>query len=245
MDILYCLGKDGSKWNNNELRYSLRSIEKFGKNIGNIYIVGYNSGFLSDEVTFINCPNIYKSKQKNILYAICYAVENCNISEEFLYSSDDHFYVKETDFNNYPYFYKGELLRKLTWENRFKKYFYSLVETRILLRKYGLTYYNFSQHGNTHFSKEGIKKAKELIEESYNTKYGCEPTCLILNTLYTSNKFPIVKRKDLKIGKLQSKEDLIKLINDREVFSIADISIENGVKEYLEELFPEKSKYEK
>ena len=55
MDILYCIG-EGSKWNNNELRYSLRSLEKFGKNVGNIYMVGYNPGFLSDEVTFINCP---------------------------------------------------------------------------------------------------------------------------------------------------------------------------------------------
>ena len=236
----------GSKWDNNELRYSLRSLEKFGTNVGNIYVVGYNPGFLSDKVTFIDCSNIYKSKQKNIIFAIQYAVEHSNIDENFLYSSDDHFYIKETDFENYPYFCKGKLLGKVYGKNRFRKYFYSLIETRILLKKYGLTYYNFSQHGNTHFSRKGIKEAKQLIEESYNTRYGCEPTCLILNTVFSYDKFLITERKDLKIkDEIKSKKDLIKLISNREVFSIADINIENGVREYLEELFPEKSKYEK
>lgn len=244
MDILYCLG-EGSKWNNNELRYSLRSLEKFGKNVGNIYVVGYNPGILSDKVTFIDCPNKYDRKQKNILQAVVYAVEHSNIEEEFLYSSDDHFYIRETDFNNYPYFYKGELIAKVSNENRFKKYFLSLVETRILLKKYNLPYYNFSQHGNTHFTREGIKRAKQIIEESYHTRYGCEPTCIVLNTIYSYSPFEIIKRDDLKIKNLKDKEDLIIKIGNREVFSISDMAIEKGVKEYLEQLFPEKSIYEK
>ena len=244
MDILYCLG-EGSKWNNNELRYSLRSLEKFGKNVGNIYVVGYDPGILSDKVTFIDCPNKYDRKQKNILQAVVYAVEHSDIGEEFLYSSDDHFYVRETDFDNYPYFCKGELIAKVSKENRFKKYFLSLVETRILLKKYNLPYYNFSQHGNTHFTREGIKRAKQIIEESYHTRYGCEPTCIVLNTIYSYSPFEIIKREDLKIKSLKNKEDLITKIGDREVFSISDVAIENGVKEYLEQLFPKKSIYEK
>ena len=121
----------------------------------------------------------------------------------------------------------------------------SLVETRILLKKYNLPYYNFSQHGNTHFTREGIKRAKQIIEESYHTRYGCEPTCIVLNTIYSYSPFEIIKREDLKIKSLKNKEDLITKIGDREVFSISDVAIENGVKEYLEQLFPEKSIYEK
>ena len=49
----------------------------------------------------------------------------------------------------------------------------------------------------------------------------------------------------MKIKNLKNKEDLITKIGDREVFSISDVAIENGVKEYLEQLFPEKSIYEK
>lgn len=245
MDILYVLGR-GSKWDNNELRYSLRSIEKYGKNVGKIYVVGYDPGFLSDKVTFIPHNDKYRRKHHNILDAICYAVKVSDIGEEFLLSSDDHFYVKETDFDNYPYFCKGTLPDKLNMLAKNKIYRASLCTTRRVLEKNGLTYYTFCWHGNTHFTREGIKKAKKLIETSFNTKYGCEPTCLILNTIYSYDKFPIVNRKDLKVkDNIENKEGLIRAIGDREVFSIYDKSIEHGVREYLEELFPEKSIYEK
>ena len=98
MDILYVLGS-GSKWNNNELRYSLRSLEKFGKNVSNVYIIGQDPGFLSDKVTLVKIGDCFGVKAKNILNKICEAVEYTNIGEEFLLSSDDHFYIKETDFD--------------------------------------------------------------------------------------------------------------------------------------------------
>ena len=109
MDILYTLGK-GSAWQDNELRYSLRSIEKYGKNVGRIYIVGdWCPGFINrDKVTFIKCEQPYKDKFKNILYSIVYACEHSDIAEEFLLSSDDHFYMQPTDFDDYPYWLKSD-----------------------------------------------------------------------------------------------------------------------------------------
>ena len=44
MDILYVVGT-GSKWDNNELRYSLRSIDKYGINIDRVFIVGTKPDF--------------------------------------------------------------------------------------------------------------------------------------------------------------------------------------------------------
>lgn len=243
-DILYVLGSK-SKWDNNELRYSLRSIEKFGKNVGNIYVVGYDPGFLSDKVTIIPHEDLYIRKHKNILENIKYAVEHSNIGENFLLSSDDHFYVKETDFDNYPYFCRGELPNTVKANVKNKGYIGSLVDTRKLLERNGYTYYNFSQHGNTHLTREGIKEADRLICSSYTTKFGCEPTCLILNVAYSQHPFSITDREDLKVGNIANKDELIKLIGDREVFSIYDNSIECGVAEYLQELFPNKSIYEK
>lgn len=252
MDILYSLG-EGSKWNNNELKYSLRSIAKFGKNVKNIYVVGYNPGFLSDKVIFISKENLYDSKHKNILDAIVYAVDNCNIDNEFLYSSDDHFYIKETDFDNYPYFVKGQLISKIIQSPKMRRkiksrsYFKSLIDTRNCLLNEHFTTYDFSWHGNTHLSREGIEKARLLIQKSFvESKYGYEPTCLILNTIYSSvNKFPIVFRNDLKIGNISSIDDLINKIGNRECFSISDRVIGKGISEYLYHLFPEKCIYEK
>lgn len=244
MDILYVLGR-GSEWDNNEIKYSLRSIEKYGKNVDRVYVVGYNPGFLSDEVTFISCEDMYDKKHKNILGKILYAIEHSDIGEEFLLSSDDHFYVKETDFDNYPYYYKGILPNKVP---RVKDvdYHTSLVQTRRLLENRGFPCYMFNWHGNTHFTRKGIERAREVLNKGLGTKYGGETNCIVGNISYFYDHFPIVEREDLKVGStINNKEDLIKLIGDRECFSIYNSAIERGVREYLEELFPEKSVYEK
>jgi len=244
MDILYVLGK-GSKWDNNELRYSLRSIEKFGKNLGNVYVIGYDPGFLSNKVTLVKIEDCYGVKHKNILNNICRAVEHTNINDNFLLSSDDHFYVKETDFDNYPIYCKGELPKVIKATDKAKGYKQSLVDTRKLLEKYGYTHYNFSQHGNTHMSREAIALANELIQESYGTHRGAEPTCLLLNVLYKHKPFEFIKRGDVKLkDNIKGVEDIKQRLGDREVFSIYDKSIDKGVSEYLQELFPDKSKYE-
>lgn len=41
MDILYIVGKGRSLCDNKELRYSLRSLAKYGKNIDRIFVAGY------------------------------------------------------------------------------------------------------------------------------------------------------------------------------------------------------------
>jgi len=50
MDIVYLMGEGYSKCNYNELRYSLRSIDKYGKNVDRVYVIGYCPEWLSDEI---------------------------------------------------------------------------------------------------------------------------------------------------------------------------------------------------
>lgn len=49
MDIIYSIGS-GSTWDNNELRYSLRSLDMYGKSYDRVFVVGNIPEFLSDEV---------------------------------------------------------------------------------------------------------------------------------------------------------------------------------------------------
>lgn len=235
MDILYVLGK-GSKWDNNELRYSLRSIEKFGKNIGKVYVVGYNPGFLSDEVTFIDCQDKYNRKHKNILHCINYAINNSDIGDEFLYSSDDHFYIRETDFDNYPIYKRPKKLPK-GYTPTSGIYYRSLCETRTLLESFGLTAFHFSQHGNTHFFKEDFANAKDLIEGSYKTNYGCELTCLMLNYRYCNSPFDVVERKDYKPRLEDDIQSIVNSIKEREVFTSPFI-MKDDLKKVLVWLIP-------
>ena len=52
MDILYYIGK-GSHHNNQELRYSLRALEKHCKDIGNVWIVGNRPHFLNNNIKYL------------------------------------------------------------------------------------------------------------------------------------------------------------------------------------------------
>ena len=50
IDVFYVLGS-GSKWQNNEIRYSLRTLEKYGHNVGQVYIVGQRPSFIPNQAS--------------------------------------------------------------------------------------------------------------------------------------------------------------------------------------------------
>ena len=73
MDIVYIIGS-GSKWQDNELRYSLRSIEKFGGNFGEVYIVGDRLPPFIDPSTvrYLPVKDITTGKPAlNVYYKLC------------------------------------------------------------------------------------------------------------------------------------------------------------------------------
>lgn len=222
MDLLYVIGK-GSKRGNLELRMSLRSICKYAKNIGKVVVAGAPPEWLSDEVIKLEVADKYQYKHSNILLCIEEAVTQGLLDGEFLYSSDDHFYVKPVDFDNYPYFFKCNLRSQAYRIDPHYKYHKSLVDTRELCIKYGLTTYNFSQHCNTHMHSDIIKGIIEIIHESYSLPYGVEPTSLIMNAWQMiGNPPPCTKRKDLKILEVGQVNEIYNLIGERDCFSIGD-----------------------
>lgn len=250
MDILYVIGR-GSKHDNEELRYSLRSIAKYGQNIGRIFVVGYPPEFLNlNNVTIIDCGDTYNRKHKNILHCIETAINRTDIggeSGDFLLSSDDHFYIKPTDFDNYPIYCKGRLPIEVNGDTKDAfTYRLSLVETRELLEDNGYSVHNFSWHGNTHFNTHLFKgHLLALAHISYNqTEYGVEPSCLMLNVMLKHKPFEFVKRGDVKIGEVHSRAELMEAIKGRECISTYDTGYDMCVRRYLKELFPNKCKYE-
>lgn len=245
MDILYVVGT-GSKWNDNELRFSLRSIEKNCKNVGRIFISGYCPGFIDrKKVTFVSVPNNedFKGKHKNIMNCIEQVVEHYDISDNFLYSSDDHFYVQPTDFDNYPFYRKGHYLPTEYDNSAYSK---TLVSTRTVLEAAGLTTYNFSWHGNTHFNKTLFMEPQfaAMRKITYNMLLGCEPSILMLNYWLARRPFEITDREDIKFPSDVSTSALNDMVKQRECISCAS-SMSEAMKTWLAINFPNKSKYEK
>ena len=243
MDILYILGS-GSKWSNNELRYSLRSLEKFGKNVGRVFVCGERPDFINDNVFFRAAPDCKHRKHKNILYKVMTAMWDLDMPEHFLISSDDHFYLKEVDFDNYPIYYKNrELPSKVSIQHR-KEYFFSLVQTRKLLEKYDLPIYQTNPHCNTHWDIRIYNENKSLFDESLELEYGGEMNCIMGNLMIAEGATP-VQYSDLKLKDFRNLNEAKERMAGRECFSIHDNAIRNGIDTILSEMFPDKSRWEK
>ena len=245
MDILYVIGQ-GSRWENNELRYSLRSIEKNCKGVGRIFIAGYCPDFIDkSKVIFVPVEDQveHDCKHKRILNCIEQVVENYDISDNFLYSSDDHFYVLPTDFDNYPFFRKSMELPDSYDGGSYTK---SLYSTRLVLEAAGCTAYNFAWHGNTHFNKTLFLEPQfaAMRRMSYLMERGCEPSILMLNYWYTKRPFEITDRGDRKFATDTPKDVLLADVKTRECVSCASDTKNAYIRTYLAQTFPDKSKYE-
>lgn len=102
MDIVYVLGK-GSLCNNEELRYSLRSISTLCADKGNVFIVGEKVDFL-EGVTFIEYPDAHAKPWKNILDKVRAVCGEESLSEDFLLMNDDFFALSGFTIEDLPYY---------------------------------------------------------------------------------------------------------------------------------------------
>ena len=228
MDILYIVGNRLSEWYNNELRYSLRCLDKNGINVGRVFVCGYRAPFLSEKnVIFVQCKDGTNVKHYNILHAIDYAIRNtdigCKDGGNFLYSSDDHFYVQPTDFKKYPHYWRGV---ELPTEGN-SDYKRTLRSTRELLETCGMPTYHLAWHGNTWFNAEVWRERRfELICQFAQTMpEGCEPTCLMLNYMIGTGRLSIddfTYRADCKLGAEATQDGVAFLATEREVLSASD-----------------------
>lgn len=243
-DILYIVGKNKSQWYDRELRYSLRSLCKYGRNVGRVFVVGFPPPFLNtQEVQTLKVIDPTDKKHKNIIACIDAAVKHFDLQGDFLYSSDDHFYIRETDFDTYPIYCKGSLPTE--WKTPYR---HSLCETRELLSLCGLSVYNFSWHGNTHFNGKvwQSREFQSLINIQHRcTEEGAEPTCLMLNYMRRIAPFDFIERPDGKMFNFTQEEWQCKA-TDRECIS-SDDGIENKdwLADFLKREFPDRCKYER
>lgn len=248
MDILYLIGENTSKCEYNELRYSLRSIEKFGKNVGRIYVGGYCPEWLNDNVYKVSVKQIYEKpsnivkKHINMLATILYVVDNTDISDDFLVSMDDHFYIKEVDFDNYPIYCKLVEENGTISSNIYTPYGKFIDKTKKFLESQNLPIYYLTLHRNMHCSRNWIKECRNILDKIIKEEISCEHMIFILNYIYNKHPFDFTIIKDVKI---KSSKDWEKVNpNDTECFSTSDFQVNSFFDRKIKELYPIKSKYE-
>lgn len=234
-DVVFPLG-NGSKHGNMELRYSLRSIEKHLKDFGKVFIVGERPVFLNDSIIHIPQPFISGNAARNIAMNLLEACRDTRLSQTFYYFNDDYLICQDVDSSNFPPYFKCDLSHTYRINTTdYRRHVRSTIET---LTAQGHKTLNFDVHFPTLFDK--TKLAGVIETNNFPTNFGFIIKSLYFNTLGEAGVF----RLDCKCVQIKKMEQWREYVKTTECFSIADTCINPVFKAFMEEMFPEKSRWE-
>jgi len=232
MQLLYIIGS-GSLHYNEELRFSLRTVQEHCKDVTSITVVGEPVHFLNDKVNFYPIKEADGNKEYRIAMKVYNACKNGFIKGDFAFMNDDFFFTEPYDWTkNYA---KAELNPK--GNDNYQK---AIGDTRNYLLSLGKSIHNFDVHTPIIYNSEKFMELLPHFEQSklttngmtvkslYGNIYGLEPT------LYN----------DCKLSTLQTQSDFNKMIGFP-VISCSDGCWSNGMRSYLRKLYPNKSIYER
>lgn len=234
INVLYIVG-NGSVYGNVELRYSLRSLDKFGKNVGRVFITGECPDFIDREkVTFLPELDIGKP-MINHWWKVDQTFRKTEIGDRALLMYDDIFLCKPVDLAKYPWRWKSEL-PDLPQEGEYRSCLFNAHEW---LFERNLPVLNYENHIPCIYEKE---KFLSMAEDYNELKLYDSP--MAVRSVY-ANRFGVgdEHQEDLKIR--ATVDNLDKLIADRDCFSIASDCYEGPVEDWLKKTFPERSRWEK
>lgn len=260
MKVLYVLG-GGSKHEDWEIRWSLRSLVKYARNFEPVIVGKIPKCINPKKVECHEWEDPYRTKHGNIMHHILHAIDDGIVKGEFLYSSDDHFFVKEADFDDYPIWIRqGSLEKEIDYGERpIGKYQRSIIDTRTILEEFGYTYLVFHGHFNTHMHTEEADAVKRMLEVEPRARYGYEPTEMFMNTRTAREDVTATYRNDIKLGKFENQIQLLQTIGENDSFSISDnafrtevgknpegqkIYVDSGFQDCMMSMYPDKSEFE-
>lgn len=241
-DVLYVLGK-GSIWHDNEIKYSLRSLQLNGRNFNRIFIAAARLPEFIDpkKVILVPCnddPN--KNGWLNVFNKVVRVLKTTDISSKFVFMMDDVFLTKTSDFLNYPYFVKGEL--KPDYGSP-KKWLVSKAKTYHLLAKKNLPALDFDLHAPVVYDKKLYLESAAEIQACVNDNIFPQPRsyyCNRFNVAWVRAEDLKLKRRHLPNGRASVKQ----AIGDLPFFSVSDEGLVLGAAKYLKDWLKNPSYWE-
>jgi len=247
-----------------ELKYCLRSVEKYLKNFGNVYIIGECPDFINKN-TVVHIPwrestdnkhralNIYNKIMAAVNYIGDLKFHQSNedfinnkievsaicLSNDFLFMNDDHFLLQNYEAGKFPYYHRGAIdLHKIPNEAQ-------TIQMRNTVNLFLGDVYDFDVHCPIVYNKT---KFREVFSKLSWPDYGYG-----IKSLYCSKRMRakdgfalnIIRYEDLKLREAMVRGEIYAAIAGRGWFSTGDKCLTHGqLKEVLGELFPLPSKYE-
>lgn len=236
IDLVYVLGT-GSPWDNNELRYSLRSIDTYLSGVDKVFIVGYRPKWLTN-IIHIPYYDHFSCKERNIMIKLARACGHPDLSANFLHIHDDHFCLFPQQADQIPFWHGGSLQRLAKTVKPQNHWRDAVLNTHNALTAAGLTENNFDLHYPMIFDKNLYPE----IMDRYNWK---EPRGFVVKSLYANTlKISGIRSPDLKINERLHYPGLLNRLNGRQWFSIGNGGLSGEFKKFIQALYPNKSSFE-
>jgi len=153
IDLVYILG-NGSRWSDNEIRFSLRSVEKYF-NYRHIFIIGEKPEWMTG-VIHIKADDSERNKLLNARKKYMIACNDKRISKKFVLMNDDFFLLKPIEqIENWSRGTIQEMIEKHPTKGGY--YYKSLVDTKNRMNAIGISDpIDFEIHGPMVFDKEKV-----------------------------------------------------------------------------------------
>jgi len=223
MTVVYTLGK-GSTWQNNELRYSIRSFVKYTA-VNRIIIVGYLPDWIQnvEYIPFADGPR----KQLNIHLKTLAA---CQVAPEFVQAADDHFILQPTKFSSFCY---SGLLKDKKFNGNYA------VACANTLKVVGPKARFYNLHIPMRMQADYYESAVGL-QDWTSKEY-------LIKSLY-ANKIPGNDTElpgDVKLVNFIRRAAIDKYVENKSFLSVSDGGLSTDMRRWLAEKYPDKSIYER
>jgi hypothetical protein len=236
IDIVIPLGNRSTQ-NNQELRYCLRSIEQHLTGAGNVFIVGECPEWLTGcvHIPLAEDPR-NRFRDRNIMLKMAEACKDARVSDNFLMVHDDHFLLSDYHAGEFPYYHMGPMVPNVGQYAETKK---NTIQVLSIRDDVNYVINNYDCHCPIVFNKQLFMRSVALAD--WSKWYG-----YCLKTLYcVMNGVEGEYTDDLKIRMPWTANEIRGAIAGRKWFSIGDRCFApGGMWDVLNELYPNKSKYE-
>jgi len=238
-DIVIPLWTGGSKYDELELRFALRSIEKYLHGYQDIIVVADKVPAWLQNVKIID--SVLDSSRKNVnMFRKMIAAAEQSDAVSIVSWCDDFVQLKHLPASNLPAFTNGKNLLEYTNDSVWHQ---CLKDTGEVLKKHGKTTFHCESHTPAIFDRTKFLELAELVKAERDTEPGICYVSLYQN-FYESKLLDMDKYKFTAESDIGGADKAAASCAGKLFLGYDDAGFESGVREFLEKTFQKPSRYE-
>jgi hypothetical protein len=241
IDVVYVLGK-GSSWRNNELRFSLRALEKNLLEYRKIWVIGEKPEWMQGINHIPFKDELVNNADGNIIRKVLRICQERTLTRNFLFMNDDHLVTKPIRAAEILPYQKGnmaefspEYFETDFWRGR-------LWRTRNILLEKGFTAYHFDCHVPIVIDK---KRFPEVMSQfNFEKNIGFTMKSLYGNVIHGESA-PKLNGEKITVFRPMTFDQVKLHCAGRQFVAFNDSGLRPGFKRWLHINYPTASSFEK